>query len=130
MDTHGAWVVEEDGDGNRRLGQILSEKVSEWNGGDPETIVGDHRWMNYRASIDVQADNGYALLGIRQQSGMNSDNSGYNLLIEQGKWKLRKKGTVLKEGLLPERDGDYYNLALEGRENMITAYVDGQMIAR
>ena len=85
--------------------------------------------MNYRASIDVQADNGYALLGIRQQSGMNSDNSGYNLLIEQGKWKLRKKGTVLKEGLLPERDGDYYNLALEGRENMITAYVDGQMIA-
>lgn len=129
MDTHGAWVVEEDGDGNRRLGQILSEKVSEWNGGDPETIVGDHRWMNYRASIDVQADNGYALLGIRQQSGMNSDNSGYNLLIEQGKWKLRKKGTVLKEGLLPERDGDYYNLALEGRENMITAYVDGQMIA-
>lgn len=129
MDTHGAWVVEESEDGNNRLGQILDAKVSEWNNGDPETIVGDHRWMNYKASVDVQADNGYALLGIRQQTGMNSDNSGYNLKIDGSKWELRKGGSVLQSGQMPERKGDTYNIALEGRDNMIIAYVDGQEIA-
>lgn len=128
MDTHGAWVVEEDENGNQRLGQILDSKVSEWNNGDPETIVGDYRWMNYKASIDVQNDNGYALLGIRQQTGMNSTDSGYNLYIEGETWKLRKCGSVLLSGDLPERNGEYYNLALEGKGNIITAYVDGEII--
>lgn len=129
MDTHGAWVVEEDGNGNQRLGQVLTSKVSEWNNGDPETIVGDYRWMNYRASIDVQNDNGYALLGIRQQTGMYSTDSGYNLYIEGETWKLRKCGTVLLSGSMPERKGDYYNLTLEGKDNIITAYVDGEVVA-
>lgn len=128
MDTHGAWVVEDDENGNQRLGQILTSKVSEWNGGDPETIVGDFRWMNYKASIDVQNDNGYALLGIRQQTGMYSTDSGYNLYLEGETWKLRKGGSVLLSGSLPERKGEYYNIALEGKDNIITAYVDGEVV--
>ena len=127
MDTHGAWVVEKEDDGNQRLGQILPAAVSEWNGGDPETIVGDYRWMNYKASVDVQADNGYALLGIRQQTGMNSDNSGYNLLIQNGTWKMRKGGSTLLEGSMPEKQGDSCRIALEGRGNAILAYVDGEL---
>lgn len=129
MDTHGAFVVETEENGNHRLGQILDSRVSEWNGGDPETIVGDHRWMNYRASVDVQAENGYALLGIRQQRGMNSTDSGYNLKLQGADWQLRKGASVLKSGSLQNAAGKALHLTLEGRENMISAYADGQLLA-
>jgi len=45
-----------------------------WNNGNPITGVGDRRWLNYKASVDVsfesnstQNGNNYAAIGARQQ---------------------------------------------------------------
>ena len=47
-----------------------------WNPGDPVTRIGDSRWLNYEASVDVsfennsvQNGNNYATIGVRQQNG-------------------------------------------------------------
>lgn len=93
IDTHGAWVVE---DG--QLAQILTASVNQWNGGDPMTIVGDFRWMNYIADVDitVPADNdgAWAGLGIRTQGGMNWNQDGYTLRI-YGSGNLEKMTTAI-----------------------------------
>ena len=31
--------------------------MTQWNGGDPATIVGDWRWMDYSASVDMELPN-------------------------------------------------------------------------
>ena len=50
-----------------------------WNNGNPITGIGDNRWLNYKASVDVsfennstQSGNNYAAIGARQQGGSNS----------------------------------------------------------
>jgi len=48
LDTHGAYIVE-----NGRLKSELTTSVGQWNGGEPSTIVGDFRWMDYVPTIDV-----------------------------------------------------------------------------
>ena len=50
LDTHGAWIVENGG-----LKQENESSVNQWNSGDPATIVGDWRWMDYSASIVTNA---------------------------------------------------------------------------
>lgn len=64
LDTHGAYIVE-----NGRLKSELTTSVGQWNGGEPSTIVGDFRWMDYVTTIDVQIPDAsastYARLGIR-----------------------------------------------------------------
>lgn len=66
-----------------------------WNRGDPVTLIGDFRWMNYTASIDVmfekEADNQYAQIGIRQTGRTHNilNNSGYSLKVnDDGTWTL------------------------------------------
>ena len=62
---NGAFEVYKDEDGNHVLRQQVDEKTTgvgtAWNRGDPVTLIGDFRWMNYTASIDVmfekEADN-------------------------------------------------------------------------
>lgn len=118
-DMTGAFFVE---DG--RLVQKLTRSVSQWNNNEPNTVLGDHRWMNYKASVDVYpADGSYTGIVVRQQTGMGYTGSGYSLQINSsGHWKLMKKGTTLKEGDVTSASS--YNIALEASGNKITAFID------
>ena len=126
MDFSGAFVAE---DGQMK--QILNQSVSQWNNNAPSTVVGDFRWANYKASVDVTvAEDGYAGINIRQQTGMNFEGSGYNLQItDEGVWMLKKRGTTLESGRVPKHENRTYNLALEGKGSRITAWIDGEEVA-
>src|SRR5699024_11245508 len=50
LDSHGAWEVQ---DG--RLVQELNASVSQWNGGEPVTIVGDFRWRSEEHTSELQS---------------------------------------------------------------------------
>ena len=125
LDTHGAWVVE-----NGQLKQENAAGVTQWNGGEPATIVGDWRWMDYGASIDVTlpgADaNRYERLTIRAQTGMNWNNSGYTLEINgAGNWKLFRIGDTVASGSVPKNANGKYSLRLAGLGDTVYAYVNG-----
>ena len=124
LDSHGAWVVE-----NGQLSQILTRGVSQWNGGDPMTMVGDFRWMNYSASVDVTKVTGYATLVIRSQGGMGTNDDGYALTVTpDGTWTLKRYSTVVAQGNVPASDS--YSLKMEGRGAAILAYIDGELVAQ
>lgn len=129
LDTHGAWIVE---DG--RLKQELGSSIAQWNGGEPATIVGDFRWMDYTAEVNVQIPNAesgvWAGLGIRTQTGMNWNQSGYTLRIDgAGNWELYRVGSKIESGsVTPSEDGSY-QLALTGLGDMIMAVIDKEVVA-
>lgn len=80
-DRNGAFEAHlPDGSTNYVLRQQLDQAImglgGAWNSGDPVTRIGDSRWLNYEASVDVSFENtglqngaNYAVLGIRQQHG-------------------------------------------------------------
>lgn len=123
LDTHGAWIVEKG-----RLKQELTQGVAQWNGGDPMTIVGDFRWMDYSASVDAFIPQGaYASLAIRTQTGMNRLQSGYTLeLNSTGEWKLYARDRLIKIGMLII--GEENNLTLTGVGNTISAQINGETV--
>ncbi len=125
MDFSGAFVVE---DGQMK--QLLNQSVSQWNNNAPSTVVGDFRWANYKASVDVTvAEGGYAGINIRQQTGMNFEGSGYNLQItDEGVWTLKKRATTLESGRVPKQQNRTYHLSLEGKGNRITAWINGEEV--
>ena len=128
LDTHGAWIVE---DG--QLKQENASSVNQWNGGDPATIVGDWRWMDYSASLDVTLPNAesgrYERLTIRAQTGMNWNNSGYTLEINgAGSWKLYRFGTTVANGTVAKNAEGKYNLKLTGLGDTVYAYIDGKLV--
>ncbi len=129
LDTHGAWVVE-----NGRLKHELENSVSQWNGGEPATIVGDFRWMDYTAEVQVQIPDAkegvWAGLGIRSQTGMNWNNSGYTLRVDgAGNWELYRIGTKVRSGNVASSAEGTYKIALTGLDNTIIASIDGEMVA-
>ena len=128
LDTHGAWVVE---DG--RLTQALDRSVGQWNGGDPATIVGDFRWMNYMTTIDVQIPNAdasvWAGLGIRSQTGMNWNQDGYTLRIYgDGNWAFYRGGTSLASGKVETDATGSYQLTVAANGSEIVALIDGEAV--
>ena len=128
IDTHGAWIVE---DG--RLAQILTASVNQWNGGDPMTIVGDFRWMNYIADLDITVpadnDSAWAGLGIRTQTGMNWNQDGYTLRIYgSGKWELYRAGAVVNSGSVKKAADGAYHVSLAAQNSQITAFVNGTTV--
>ena len=128
LDTHGAWIVE-----NGQLKQENDSSVNQWNGGDPATIVGDWRWMDYSASIDVTLPGAeasrYERLTIRAQTGMNWNNSGYTLEINgAGSWKLYRIGTQIASGTVTKNAEGKYNLKLVGLGDTVYAYIDGNKV--
>lgn len=130
LDTHGAWIVE---DG--RLKQENESSVNQWNSGDPATIVGDWRWMDYSASIDVTLPNAeagrYERLTIRAQTGMNWNNSGYTLEINgAGSWKLFRIGTQVANGTVAKNAEGKYNLKLTGLGSTVYAYINDVRVAK
>ena len=128
LDTHGAWIVE---DG--KLKHELAGSVSQWNGGDPSTIVGDFRWMDYKTSLDVEipgADSGkWVRLGVRAQTGMNWNNSGYTLCINgQGNWEFYRLGTKVAGGKVAADAEGKYNLQIAALGDTLTFVIDGEVV--
>jgi hypothetical protein len=123
-----------------------------WNAGNPITAIGDFRWLNYKASVDVsfennstQSGNNYAAIGARQQGGESShdvDGTPYFLkFLFDGTWQLLVDGTAASSGNVVSGTGgvtiagfkaaydEWHNLALQVVDNKVTAYLDGTLLA-
>jgi chitodextrinase len=124
VDQTGAWQVVDD-----RLYQLMDQSMKDtaaWNRNSPNTLVGDFRWQNYRASVDVSFPDtaGSAGLGVRQQNGMSADSAAYQLRVSKaGAWTFSRHGTTIATGTRTAADG--YTLAVEAKGATITASVDG-----
>jgi chitodextrinase len=124
VDQTGAWQVVDD-----RLYQLMDQSMKDtaaWNRNSPNTLVGDFRWQNYRASVDVSFpdDAGSAGLGVRQQSGMAADSAAYQIRVTKaGTWTFLRHGTVIATGTRAAADG--YRLAVEAKGATVTGFVDG-----
>jgi glycosyl hydrolase family 59 (putative galactocerebrosidase) len=134
VDQTGAWEVGKDPNGDNVLYQYLGQSMKDtgaWNRNTPNTTVGDFRWENYRASVDVSFPDpagGLATLGVRQQKGMAATDAAYSVGIgPSGSWTLYRYGTVLRTGTVAASDS--YRLAVEAKGATVTAYVDGQAVA-
>jgi hypothetical protein len=144
------------GSTNYVLRQQLDQSVvplgGAWNPGDPITGIGDNRWLNYKASVDVafenpstQSGNNYAALGARQQGGSSSHNmtgTPYFLkFVFDGTWQLLVDGHPVASGnvvtglggvTLPDFVAAYdapHTLALQVVDTHVTAYLDGALLA-
>jgi hypothetical protein len=148
------------GSSNYVLRQQLDQSVmglgGTWNAGDPITGVGDNRWLNYKASVDVsfenastQAGGNYAALGVRQQGGASSHNlNGTPYLLKflfDGSWQLLVDGRAVASGNVVGGSGGvtdgvkipafnaafdaWHTLALQAVDAQVTAYLDGVLLA-
>jgi hypothetical protein len=122
-----------------------------WNNGNPIAAIGDNRWLNYRASVDVSFENGstqnganYAAIGARQQGGANShDVTGTPYLLKfsfDGTWQLLIDGEPETSGNVVTGAGgvtiagfdaapdEWHELALEVADNRVTALLDGVVL--
>ena len=122
-----------------------------WNNGNPITGIGDGRWLDYKASVDVsfennstQSGNNYAALGARQQGGANShtiNGTPYVLkFLFDGTWQLLVDGSAAASGNVVSGSGgvtiagfkaaynEWHNLALAVVEKKVTAYLDGTLL--
>ncbi|MDH6485404.1 GH59 galactosidase [Streptomyces sp. SAI-127] len=134
VDQTGAWEVGKDPSGDNVLYQYLDQSMKDtgaWNRNTPNTTVGDFRWENYRASVDVSFPDpagGLATLGVRQQKGMAATDAAYSVGIgPNGSWTFSRYGTALRTGTVAAADD--YRLAVEAKGATVTAYVDGQAVA-
>ncbi|WP_437654864.1 sugar-binding protein [Sorangium sp. So ce1182] len=123
-----------------------------WNEGNPITSIGDNRWLDYKASVDVsfennstQSGNNYAAIGARQQGGGNShyiNGTPYFLKFWfDGGWQLLVDGTSVASGNVASGSGGvkingfnaahdaWHNIAIQAVENKVTAFLDGVMLA-
>ena len=125
VDYSGAYAVE---DG--KLKHLLDTNISQWQNNTPNAVIGDYRWMNYLAEIDVEVpgnSSAYAGLVIREQTGLQYQGSGYNLQIKNnGSWTLNKGYDYIASGNVAE--ADTYRLGIEGRGSKITAFINGEKV--
>jgi chitodextrinase len=127
VDQTGAWQVVDD-----RLYQLMDQSMKDtaaWNRNSPNTLVGDFRWHNYRASVDVSFPDtaGSAGLGVRQQNGMAADSAAYQIRVSKaGAWTFSRHGTTIATGTRTAADG--YHLAVEAKGATITAFIDGTAV--
>ncbi len=130
LDTHGAWIVDKE---KGALKQELTASVSQWNGGDPSTIVGDFRWMDYMTSIDIEIPDAdkdvYARLTVRSQTGMNWGDSGYTLSINgAGNWELYRIGTKVSSGKVAATADGKYNVKIMALGDTISVAINNESV--
>jgi hypothetical protein len=145
-----------DGSANYVLRQQVDQAVmglgGTWNNGNPITGIGDNRWLNYKASVDVsfennstQNGNNYAAIGARQQGGGNShymNGTPYFLKFWfDGGWQLLVDGASAASGNVVSGTGGvtipgftaaynaWHTIAIQAVENKVTAYLDGVTLA-
>lgn len=111
-----------------------------WNNGDPITAVGDRRWSNYRATVDVRFERGegsdnYAALGARSSGGGTSHSlrgTPYALrLASDGGWQLDRLGTAVERGSVATAGWDagaWHELSVQVAGDRITGWVDGEQV--
>ena len=110
-----------------------------WNGGDPVTAVGDRRWTNYEAGVDVKflgsTDGRYAAIGARSSGGSGSasiNGTAYALKVAaDGSWQLLRMGTAVAKGAAVSGwDATaWHHLTIRAAGATITASVDGTKVA-
>jgi len=140
------------GSSNYVLRQQVDQSVvalgGTWNDGSPITGIGDSRWLNYKASVDVSFENdsthngdNCAGIGARQQGGDSShyrNGTPYLLVFSfDGSWDLLVDGSAVASGNVVSGSGGvtiagfdaahdaWHNLALEVVDRSVTAYLDG-----
>lgn len=145
-----------DGSSNYVLRQQLDQAVmglgGTWNGGNPITGIGDNRWMNYKASVDVsfensstQGGNNYAAIGARSQGGGSShDIAGTPYVLKfwfDGGWQLVANAVVAANGNVVSGSGGvkingfntsytaWHNIAIQVTDGEVKAYLDGVLLA-
>lgn len=104
-DRNGGFEALRDADRRHVLRQQLDRETTgvggAWNGGDPITGIGDPRWTNYTATVDVHllrapASDNYAAIGARSTGGGSSNQlSGtpYALRLgSDGSWAFLRLG--------------------------------------
>ncbi len=129
------------------IDQDTMELGATWHSGSPIAAVGDFRWLNYRASVDVsfetnnsQLSANYAGIGARQQGGSNShfsQGTPYILkLNHSGAWEFQVDANAVASGNAASSVngfatglGAWHNLALEVVDNKVTAYIDDVKVA-
>lgn len=112
-----------------------------WNAGDPVTAIGDFRWLNYTAAVDVcfegEANSPYGAVSIRQTGASHKieESSGYTLKVSaSGEWNLYRKSKIVISGTVADEDyfqtgsGVWNRLALEGDEHVIRAYINDTLV--
>ncbi len=110
-----------------------------WNSADPITGVGDLRWTDYQAGVDVRferapaADN-YAAIGARSTGGGSSHSLGgtpYALRLNStGTWQLQRTGTIIASGTLDGFDATAeHRLAIRVTGATVTGLVNGTQVA-
>jgi len=113
-----------------------------WNGGDPKTTIGDYRWANYKASVDVRFEDGsgqYATIGAHEQGGSgNGQNvSAAELKVDPtGSWSLLRYGSVVASGASADKPGTNFrtglntwnNIAVQVAGDVYTAYINGVQV--
>jgi len=142
-DRNGAFEAFRTDDGNWALRQQVDETTTgvggAWNGGDPITAVGDRRWTNYQAGVDVRfehpAAGNYAAIGARSSGGGSSNSlSGtpYALkLSTDGTWEFLRMGAKLSGGSVAGTKWNaaaWHRLSIRVVGAQIVGSVDGQQV--
>ncbi|TRY17883.1 hypothetical protein FOJ82_11505 [Tessaracoccus rhinocerotis] len=140
-DRQGSFEGYEASDGQFVLRQQLDRQTTgvpgAWNGSDPITGIGDRRWSNYEASIDVRFERSevagnYGALGVRGRgtSGAGGiDTTPYALrLNEDGSWQFLRRNAVVGSGIVADDDWDsstWHRLAVRAAGADVSASIDG-----
>lgn len=105
----------------------------------PVTVLGDHSWTNYTASTEFKLDpvtrdaslDNFAGLGVRQVVASGADLATYAVRVhDTGAWELRRLGAVVASGSAFLFDPEaWHTLTVEAAENVITATLDGEVLA-
>ena len=105
----------------------------------PSTVLGDHRWADYTATVDFRLDPvdrdttlaNFAGLGVRQVQARGGDQATYAARVhEDGRWEVRRLDAVVASGTVTGFDaGAWHTLAVTARENVVTATLDGAQLA-
>ncbi|MFG6503059.1 fibronectin type III domain-containing protein [Microbacterium sp. P05] len=105
---------------------------------EPATVLGDHSWTNYTASVDFRLDGvvrdasleNFVGVGVRQVVAEGSDLASYSARVyDDGRWELRKLGTTVASGSVFLFDPDqWHTLDVEARENVISVTLDGERL--
>ncbi|MEK3981994.1 S-layer homology domain-containing protein [Paenibacillus sp. FSL K6-3166] len=145
-----------DGTDNYVLRQQLDTEMmglgGTWNGGDPVTAIGDNRWTNYKASVDVsfetnstQEGDNYAAIGARYQGGGSSHTiNGTPYVLKfwfDGGWQLLVNNSAVASGNVVSGSGGvklagfnaahdaWHNIAVQVAGDKVTAYLDDVKLA-
>ena len=138
-DRNGTFESVKADDGSRALRQQLDRAATgvggAWNNADPITGVGDLRWTDYEAGVDVHFDrapaaDNYAAIGARSTGGGSSHSlagTPYALRLgSDGTWQFTRLGATISGGTVAGFDAAaWHRLALRVTGTEVTGFING-----